>query len=65
MIEAVDWTDHVPPLGSFGPGELEVTDPNGVCRLALGYSVELDAYTSLELQSDVARAMPTSFASNG
>jgi len=52
----------VPRLESYGPSSFRVSDPAGVCRMGLGYSVELDTSTSLELESPVSRAMPTSFA---
>jgi hypothetical protein len=64
MVEAKDggqrdnWTDLVPRLRSFGPGELVVDDPNQVCLRGLGFRNEDDFTGDWELASPVSRVMP-------
>jgi radical SAM superfamily enzyme YgiQ (UPF0313 family) len=64
MLEAKDggqrdvWTDLVPRLRSFAPGELVVEDPNQVCQRGLGFRNEDDFTGDWELASPVSRVMP-------
>ena len=51
-----DWTDIVQPLRTFGSARFEVTDPNGICRDSIGFSVEHEPYATWELASPVSRA---------
>ncbi len=53
-----DWDQRVPRLGSFGPADLTVEDPRGVCALNMGVGSALDAYLDWELDSPVARPTP-------
>jgi radical SAM superfamily enzyme YgiQ (UPF0313 family) len=52
-----DWTDVVPRLGTYGPGELTVDDPHHMAEWALGLHSELNS-TGMhwELDSPLSRA---------
>lgn len=56
-----DWEQHVPPLRSYGPGSLTVTDPDDLCRTAVGgnttlFSMRLMAW---DFESEIARPRNT------
>jgi hypothetical protein len=50
-----DWRDVVPPLRTFGPGELVIEDPFDICVFAVGHSIESDSFGVWELDSPISR----------
>ncbi len=51
-----DWFMIVPPLRSYGPGTLTVTDPNEVCERALGRHFNKGGgWATWEMDSEIAR----------
>lgn len=60
---AVDWYGRVPPLRNYGPGEFAVDDPDHLCTLGLGASVDGDLFGNYELRSPVARWRPVAHGS--
>lgn len=50
-----DWFKVVPPLRSYGPGTLTVTDPNQICKLGLGRHFNSGIWSIWELSSKIAR----------
>jgi hypothetical protein len=51
----LEWTGSVPPLESFGPGSLAISDPNGVCEAAIGGNVDGWCGDNWELDSSISR----------
>jgi hypothetical protein len=49
------WPDHVAPLETYGPTTFTVDDPDRLCDVGLGFSVDIDPHASWELHSPVAR----------
>jgi Radical SAM superfamily len=54
-----DWETVTPPLSSFEPATLVVTDPHEVCAHNLSRGSAVLAYNDWELQSPVSRPVPT------
>jgi radical SAM superfamily enzyme YgiQ (UPF0313 family) len=63
MIEAKesghldDWTEHVPPLRSYGPGTLVVDDPRSVCTHEMGRRADSNPWDAWDLESPISRAV--------
>ena len=56
--EREQWHQRVPRLHTYGPGTLEITDPNQVCTTALGSPLGMEFHGDWELSSPVSRVMP-------
>lgn len=50
-----DWPEVVPALGSFGPATFVIDDPDKLCALGIGATVDGDLFGNYELRSPVAR----------
>jgi hypothetical protein len=50
-----DWSRVVPDLSSFGPASFLVDDPDKLCALGIGATVDGDLFGNYELRSPVAR----------
>ncbi|NLD75096.1 MAG: radical SAM protein [Acidimicrobiales bacterium] len=56
-----DWEQRVPPLRSFGPGQLAVYDPEDICRTAMGGDVTTFgiSLTAWDIESRISRPRST------
>jgi hypothetical protein len=55
-----DWPQIVPRLRDYGPADLTVDDPDNICTLGLGHTVDSDPWGVWELDSPVSRpVLPT------
>jgi hypothetical protein len=52
------WTDLVDPLGSYGPADLELDDPDDVCGLRIGAVLDNYLDVAWEVGSAVSRVSP-------
>jgi hypothetical protein len=51
----LDWASVVPPLRTYPPGELVISDPYEVCVFGIGHTIDSDSAGVWELDSPVSR----------